>query len=145
MTLARNFGIFLLAALLIGTSTRAHGMHQVSASQDQATPPHEAPAPAEAPPPMTQQEQTNQPAPPPNPPSTEAEPQVTQAPANQPLPKKKKRKKKKTSSPPATSAEGPTKTVVRNGSTAEPEVKFSPGSTSTDQQNRQRGKVNYLL
>lgn len=94
---------------------------------------------------MTQQEQTNQPAPPPNPPSTEAEPQVTQAPANQPLPKKKKRKKKKTSSPPATSAEGPTKTVVRNGSTAEPEVKFSPGSTSTDQQNRQRGKVNYLL
>jgi len=34
--------------------------------------------------------------------------------------------------------------VVRNGSTAEPEVKFSPDIT-TDQQNRQRGKVNYLL
>ncbi len=27
---------------------------------------------------------------------------------------------------------------------AEPEVKFSPGTTA-DQQNRQRGKVNYLL
>jgi hypothetical protein len=56
--------------------------------------------------------------------------------------KKKKRKKKKTA--PAPPADGPTKTIVKDGSTAEPEVKFSPGTT-TDQQNRQRGKVNYLL
>jgi outer membrane biosynthesis protein TonB len=145
MTLAWNLGILLLAVSLPGICTPAPGRYQASAWQDQTAPTPEAPPPStEAPPAATQQEQTNPPAPPPNPPSNQTQPQTTQAPTNQPVTKKKKRRKKKTSPAPATSADGPTKTVVKNGSTAEPEVKFSPGTT-TDQQNRQRGKVNYLL
>jgi hypothetical protein len=117
-------------------------MNQASAWQDQTAPTLEAPPPGtEGPPSLPQQEQPNPPTPPQNPPSIEAQPQ---APIDQPVTKKKKRRKKKTSPAPTTSADGPTKTVVKNGSTAEPEVKFSPGTTA-DQQNRQRGKVNYLL
>jgi hypothetical protein len=116
-----------------------------------------------APPPQDQQPQPEVPAVPLPPPENSqpnqerqpatssgqpAEPQATQPTPSTPTPstskKKKKHHRKKTAKKAAQPGDAPTKTVVRNGSAPEPEVKFTPGTT-TDQQNRQRGKVNYLL
>lgn len=135
MTLARKLGIFLLAISSLGIPAPAQGPAQDLASQNQNPPAPESQQPKSS-------EQAN-PQGPANPASPETQPQTTQ-PSPGKETQKKKRRKKKSSTKPSPPNESPAKTVVRNGSTAEPEVKFSP-DTTTDQQNRQRGKVNYLL
>lgn len=137
MTLARNLGTFFLTISLSGSVFFGF-------AQD-PNPQTGSPKPEQPAVPMPQQE---------TPPADTGEQNVpaaqqgqsrseglgqTQAPA-----KKKKHRKKKKATKTSAQTEGPTKTVVRNGSTSEPEVKFSPGLTQ-DQANRQRGKVNYLL
>jgi outer membrane biosynthesis protein TonB len=140
MTLARKLGICLLAIFLPGIAAPAQPPAQGLAAQDQNAPIPESQQPK---PDVPASEQTN-PQVPATPASPDTQPQTTQPPSGKRSEKKKHRKKKKSSPKPATVSDGPKKTVVTNGSTAEPEVKFSP-DTTTDQQNRQRGKVNYLL
>jgi len=141
MTLARKLRICLLAISLPGIAATAQTPAQGLGAQDQNAPAPESQQPK---PDAPASEQTN-PQVPATPASPDTQPQTTQPPSGNQNEKKKHRKKKKKSCPkPRTLSDGPKKTVVPNGSTAEPEVKFSPGTT-TDQQNRQRGKVNYLL
>lgn len=61
-----------------------------------------------------------------------------------PVASKSKRKKRKSTPPVAASADGPTKTVVRNGSTTDPTVAISPG-LSEQQLSQQAHSTDLLL
>src|SRR5581483_8249887 len=151
MTLARNLGILALALCLPGIAAQSTDPSTPPQDQPAAQPesPQTKPQAEPAVPPAPDSQQTPQLPPESNPQeAAPAQPQVTQPStpptASEEPAKKKKRRKKKVKTTPAIPTDGPTKTVVRNGSTAEPQVKFTPG-TSSGQENRQRGKVNYLL
>lgn len=94
-----------------------------------AQPPASVPAPA---PDATQPPEPSQPS------------ATAGAPASKPAPVSKSRKHAKKVTPPGPPSEGPTKTVVRNGSTADPQVQLSTG-VSREQASRQRRNTNQLL
>ncbi len=65
-------------------------------------------------------------------------------PESKPTPAKKSRKRGKKTGPAAQPSDGPTKIVVRNGSTPDPEVQLSPG-LSQEQASHQRQNTSQLL
>ena len=140
MTLARKFGFLALSFSLYGNAlTLARG-------QETSPPGTSAAQQPEVPAVPLPQGEPQEPAPesPANPSEAQPQPQEKPAETAPSTTKKKKKKRRKKSAEAPGPTEGPIKTVVRNGSTPEPEVKFSSGATG-DQENKQRGKVNYLL
>ena len=140
MTLA---AILTLSALLASPPSGALPQDQTQppSSQPQAQPETSKPQ-QPTPEPMPDQAPAEQPAQPQAAPQTESpQPTSTATPPKASPVKKRRRKKKKTTTP----TEGPTKVVIRNGSTTEPTVQIAPGGLSKQQASTQVQTTTQLI
>ena len=156
MTLAVVLGMYALLAAQPASAYSPPGL--TSQSQQDAPqpsppqPPPEGSQPSSQPEPTSpapQQAKPDQPATPQPAPDgaapEPAQPAATAAkPESKPTPAKKSKKRSKKTKPTAQASDVPAKTVVRNGSTADPEVQLSPG-LSQEQASRQRQNTTHLL
>jgi hypothetical protein len=163
MTLATILGMYVLLA----TAPPGSPYVQPALVLQEAPPQQDVPQSSPAPPPPSEPQPSSQPEPtspapqeatpdqPAAPPSTPTQdskqpPEASQAPATEvkpeskPSPVKKSKKRGKKIKPAAEPGDGPTKTVVRNGSTVDPEVQLSPG-VSQEQASSQRKNTSQLL
>lgn len=158
MTLAVVLGMYALLAAPPASAYSPPGL----TSQSQQDAPQSSPpqSPPEGSQPNSQPEPTS-PAPPQAKPDQPATPQRAPAPDGaapepaqpaataakpeaKPTPAKKSKKHSKKTKPTAQASDVPAKTVVRNGSTADPEGQLSPG-LSQEQSSRQRQNTTHLL
>jgi protein TonB len=162
MTLAAILGMYaLLATVPPGSFHAQPGLISQASSTQQDAPqsrpaqplPPSEPQPSSQPeptPPAPQEATPDQPATPQSTPAQDSKqpPEASQAPATEVKPESKpsptKKSKKRSKKAAAKPGNGPTKTVVRNGGTVDPEVQLSPG-VSQEQASRQRKNTSQLL